>query len=432
MAQRRICYSELCILGDPAYLAFDGKSWKLDEIAVNELYCAIANAGADSQRLLPWGVWGARPHGMRSQFSPYELEGDRFQLSRWNDFYWPIVRRVIEIARSYEIETLFCFGDNCQFHGSYKKWSPWVTNVNGISTLFEPSAYPYFKKWIERCLAELSPLSVKWSWGNEMDNAGMRELAKKVIHPFIADGRIAPAVCTYGAGIGEATYENGEYRETKISTQDWLKADVGEAFGEPAKLAIWREVHGCGEKGYPTPPHRLDQALSWWGNHPIKIFLSDDGVWDGDSACDFEADTGHRRPSGERWRTMVKTALAYRNSFVFEHLPKGGDVDCQKATIKEIYRALYGKDPEEKWHYEPPSPPPPLVKRKICASSGLAPGPYCPAVIEISVPEGTPAFPLCAEHTAPPEPKSCYEKYIKGRPISKWQVGAFLRCLLGG
>jgi len=29
----------------------------------------------------------------------------------------------------------------------------------------------------------------------------------------------------------------------------------------------------------------------------------------------------------------------------------------------------------------------------------------------------------------PPKPQSCYEKYIKGRPISKWQLGAFIKCI---
>lgn len=440
MAQRRICYSELCILGDPAYLAFDGKSWALNEISTNQLYCAVANGGADSQRLLPWGVWGARPFGIRSQFAPYVFSGERFDLSRWNDFYWPIVRRVIEIARSYEIKTWWCFGDNCQFHGAYRRWSPWVTNVNGVSTLWERAAHPFFKAMIEKSLAELGSLGVGWCWGNEMEAAHFQELAKAAIFPFLSSGQIAPENCTYGATMKSVPYvfnpETGKWEYAgNAGVLDQVKEDVGAAFGDAAKLAIWKEVHGCGGKGYPAVPNRLHQALTWWArpkDNGIHIWLSDDGVWDGDSACDFETATDHRRPSAARWDNIVAESKYYGNSFVFEHLPKGGDVACQKATMKAIYRALNGKDPEEKWHYEPPSPPPPLVKRKICASSGLAPGPYCPTVVEISVPEGTPAFPLCAEHTSPTEPKSCYEKYIKGRPISKWQLGAFLRCLFGG
>jgi hypothetical protein len=449
---RKICYSQLCILGEREFVARSSSGlWELNEVAANQLYCAVANGGAEMQRILPWGVWGARPAGLLDQFAPYPLvdapiaapaggppdaqlgTAKKFDLSRFNDWYFPIVRRLISIARSYEIKTTFCFGDSCQFHNfqNSKRFSPFVTNVNGITTLWEDGAHPIFKAFVERCLAELSGLGVGWSWGNEMNVPHFLELARDVIFPLLRSGAIAAESSTLGATAEKAIYENGQYTGG-AGLQDDIKKAVGEEFGDDVKQRIWREVHGVGGGAFPAVPNMLDQVLYWWGNHAHKIWLSDDGVWDGDSPCDFQPDTGRRRPSAARWKRIVEIARGYSNNFVFEHLPKGGDVACQKATVTAIYRALNDKDPEEKWHYEPPPPPPAYIKRKICASSHLTPGPYCPAVIEIEFPAGSPEPPLCTEHTAPPAEASCYERFIAGRPIWKWQIGAFLRCLLGG
>jgi len=50
--------------------------------------------------------------------------------------------------------------------------------------------------------------------------------------------------------------------------------------------------------------------------------------------------------------------LKYGNDFTYEHLPKTKDLACITATVKAIYKAAYGKDPVEKYHYTPPVEPP--------------------------------------------------------------------------
>jgi hypothetical protein len=412
------------MLGDPRFVARKEGVWTLDEIAVNVLYCAVANAGGDSQRLMPWAPYYPHPEGIKSQFASYILIGDKFELKQFNDYYFPIVKKIIKIAKSYNIKTWWCLGDGCQFHGAYKKWSPWVTNVNGVSTIYEALAYPYFKTSIEKYLVEFADLGVGYCWFNEGNNPAFRALAKAVIFPFIASGKLAPSNCTYGATMQDAPYVNGEYTGD-AGVLDQVKKDVGLEFGDPTKLAIWKEVHGCGKGGLNAlvPPNRIDQALSWWarrlrsrrfieriralvdriksaisrGKSLIRIWLSDDGVKDGTSICDVAEDGA--RTSAEMWEKIVKLAIGFGNDFVFEHVPQSANLICQAKTLKSIYRTIHGVDPEEKWHYEPPAPPEPEPP--------------------------TPPSP-------PPMPKSCYEKYIKNRPISKWQVGAFLRCLFGG
>jgi hypothetical protein len=58
----------------------------------------------------------------------------------------------------------------------------------------------------------------------------------------------------------------------------------------------------------------------------------------------------------------VKIALKNGNDFTFEHLPQDespAGLPCQVKTLKAIYKAVYGKDPVEKYHYDPPVPPEP-------------------------------------------------------------------------
>ena len=401
MAIIKTCFSQLCLLGEPEFVFRRDGIWYLDEIYTNEFFCALANAGTEWQRLLPWSPWGPHPEGMKSQFSPYVLIGDKFDLSHFNDFYFPIVKEVIRIAKKYAIKTWWCLADNCQFHGATKKWSPWVTNVNGIGSVYEKKAYPIFKRWIEKCYTEFTGLDVGWAFGNEMQNTAFRALAKEVIFPFIKTGILKPSNCAYGAVMEASPYVDGEYTNTSAGVLDLVKKDMGTQFGEAAQLAPWKEVHGVGDKDFPAVPNNLDQALYWWGRRPINIWLSDDGTFYGDSKCDVEVGTGKRRPSGSRWKKTVEIVKDYiggnrKNDFVFEHVPKGGDLVCQCATMKEIYKAVHGEYPEEKWFYVPPQPPTP---------------------------------PTPPEPPSPPEPtpeKPC--SYF----LKHWNILAWLRCIFFG
>jgi hypothetical protein len=101
---------------------------------------------------------------------------------------------------------------------------------------------------------------------------------------------------------------------------------------------------------------------------------------------------------------IVKSTLVYGNDFTYEHLPKTRDLACITATLRAMYKAMTGADPVVKYHYTPPVEPP-----------------------EPPQPPEPPVPPT------PPEPnKSCYQKYIANRPLSKWQIGKFLSCLMGG
>ncbi len=372
-----IAYSELCILQDPRYFTYDPEtdSWALNEDRANRTSCAAANGGAEYQRVMPWGPWEKHPHGIKSQFAPYKIVGDSFDLNQWNPDYFRLVHRLFEIAAQYGIKTYFCWADECQFRGDYKKWSPWITNTNGVAGLYDPKAEAYFAKWLSKCVDEFGDIVYGWAWGNENQQKGFRTLARNVIHPFVKKRGLDPLRMAYGAvmEIGDYEAEHLNPKTGKIIRDyygeyagpvDDLKKDA-EALGDKFKLAVWKEVHGCGKKGLAAlvHPSRVLCALSWWARRPangIRVWLSDDGVKDGLSKCDVAEDGA--RTSAATWAEIIKAAIDKgANDFMFEHLPQGTDMDCQKATLREMYKAANGKYPKEKWTYVPPvvEPPPP-------------------------------------------------------------------------
>lgn len=422
---RQLIFSPLASIGSDNFIydhATD--SWALNEDAVHRLFCAVSNAMEPMPkkmekgiRVIPYNPWNEHPHGLSSQFQPYVIDGDKFDLSRFNDYYFRIVRQYVEIASTYGLKTWFALGDNCQFAGNYDKWCPWSNNVQGIGSFYESAAFPFFKAWFEKCLDEFDGLDVGWPFGNEVNRPQMRDVFKAAILPVIKARKLDLRNMAYGATMEEVDYKpmpegwkptpeqpRWDYYPGMAGTLDWLKKDVGDALGDKAKLSIWKEVHSIGGKGYPKIPNRFHQAMYWWArakDNGIRIWLSNDGVFDGNSECDVEIDGAQvkRRPSAERMAEIVKSTLQYANDFTYEHLPKTKDIVCITATLRAMYKAMTGKDPIEKYHYEPPAPPAP------------EPGPW---------------------PTPEPEPKSCYEKYIANRPMRLWQVGKFLSCWLWG
>ncbi len=339
------------------FLSFDGKTWTLDEEAAKEHFCKIANSGANAVRILPYAVWEARPYGRKSQFCPWVLDSatNTWNLSKFNSYYFPIMRRLFEIINSYNMTVWFPWFDQCQMYAPGSSYSPWKHNTQGVSSFLDAAADPYTKSWIKKVVAEFAGLDVLWPWGNEVENPQYVPMAKRVIFPLIKSLKLDFNRMTYGAMMQECPYlGNGEYGD-KLDNQGLLKAAIGDEFGDPAKLDMYREVHAVGRPLDPPDKDRpfgtqFAQAMYFWGKNPIRKVLSDDGVHE----CVNPIDGG--RPTPAIWKAMATAALTYpvalggRDKLIsFEHLPEGGDLDYQVSVIKaisEAYKARFGAWPE--------------------------------------------------------------------------------------
>jgi hypothetical protein len=302
---------------DAGFVKFDGSKWTLNEAALAAHLGAIAKAGANAIRLLPWGVWGSHPGQKKAyQFQPYVLVGDKWDLSRFNTYYFPIVEKAFSIINEEGMTIIFDLFDNCQFHGGYRKWSPWFNNVQGITSFYGKDADAYTKPWISTWIVRAKRKGFDIIFGlNEAENSGYPEFFKRIIIPYMKRGLLKPERMTYGA-------------TTKIgpvdSIQDQVRNMVESAFGKTAERAIIMEDHG-----YP-----FTASLPVWGKKPWRKLYSDDGL--------------HPRPTPAQWGARAKYILKYAGNnkrFVnFEHLPNSYPIDLnlQIATIKAIKKACEG------------------------------------------------------------------------------------------
>ena len=348
------------------FLSFDGKTWRLDEEAAKKHFAAIANAGANAVRVLPYAVWEERPQGRKSQFCPYVLDAatNLWNLSKWNPEYFAIMCRLIEIINSYGMEVWFALFDSCQLQpGAWTAMSPWKHNTQGIATFYDTKADTYAKAWVRKAFTEFAGCRMFWPWGNELNQAQFPAWARRVLFPLIRELSIPFDRMTYGAILEESGYlGQGEFADDNGNPQDTARKYFGEDFPpERNKFLLIREVHGCGRRAldeYTPFGPRPAQADYWWAGKPVGPYLySDDGTKD-------QGGVDGGRPSPERWKAMAAHAFAIKNVAGVEHLPEGGDLAHQVAVIEAIsaaYKAKFGEWPTNygKWHYEPPVPPEP-------------------------------------------------------------------------
>lgn len=340
------------------FMSSDGGAFTFDLKAWGQYCAAIANAGANAIRVLPYGVWGERAEGRKSQFSPYVLEGEKWNLGKWNPEYFTIMRKALEIANKYRLTVWFCWFDNCQLQkGTWTPMSPWMHNTQGITSFYEKGADKYCAAWVKKVIAEFGDLDIFWPWGNELNGDKTPAWARRVLFPLIKSLKIPYDRMTYGAVMDDAPYlGEGKFKD-KATGQDIARKYFGEDFPpESNKFRLLREVHKCGTVKFDacTPfGKRPEQAAFWWGNKAVGDFvLSDDGVKE-----NWPSEDGGR-PDADRWGDMMARYLKYKNAH-FEHLPEGGSLDYQVSVLRamsEAYKAKHGKYPSNYGNvaYEPP------------------------------------------------------------------------------
>jgi len=324
-----IVYGLMGLLQDDAgFVKFDGKKWMLNETALKAHLEAIAKAGANAVRFLPWGVWGSHPGQKKAyQFQPYMLNQttDKWDLSVFNNHYFPIVKRVFDIINGLNMTVVFPLFDNCQFHGGYRKWSPWFSNVQGLFSFYGADADKYTKRWVSTMTLRHAKNDVIWAFGNELENVACPAFVKRVIFPYIKLRNLDFNRLTYGATTKVGSDD---------SIQDQVRLLVREAFGLKAEKNMMMEDHG-----FP-----FAASLPVWGKKPWRKIYSDDGFYGGKSLCD-KRDKG-ARPSAVEWWAKAAYILSHyplsapgRPRLIsFEHLPGvyPPNTGCQVATIRSI------------------------------------------------------------------------------------------------
>ena len=262
------------------------------------------------------------------------------------------------------------------------------------------------KKLMQTFFGELAYLPyIKFSF-NELNKPAALAFVRDVAYPEFKRAKIMPFTYKTSADPNDRLLEN----QKGVADRVWQV--------ETTRI-IWRAVHGVLDERSET----LLYAFINWARekHLIRALLSVDGVFTGASECDWILKNGRiqRRPSPEQFRRAIRFWLDNVRDlwlpggdplYAFEYLPKAPNNDlCSRAALEvvaEEYLRKFGKALE---------------------NYGKYPDNWMP----IPTPE-PPMPPTPPQPPAPPEPtpeKSCYEKYIADRPMSKWQVWKFLKCL---
>jgi hypothetical protein len=339
----------------PRFNYYNGTKWIFNKTKYREHLKAIAGAGANAIRRIPSaGAWDAHPDGKKGQFCEYRYvsESVGWDLDDFNEAYFDTVGEAINIENSLGLTTIQCFADNCVYHkATTKKYSPWYSNNNGIDTVFDTDARPYYDALIDKYLSEFSGKSMIWAPGNEMNNAGFPGLFNAVIHPLVDAGTLDPDKLTYGTYTAAMT----------TTVRAYLANDT-------TRNKVIMEAHeGPTSSGYKA-------RYTPWSGTQARMLFSDDGCYSGTSTCDKIP--GGARPSAAQWYTAaldVLTTYGAANGsdnkrLSFEHCPAGYDdlsTTCQAATIAKIREAY------EVWVATTTGPPPPPGATIPVAPSGL-------------------------------------------------------------
>jgi len=333
-----ICFGRLAPMDE--FGTFDGKKFNLDEARLGAECDAAADAGANIERFMAQAVWGPHPYGRRSQFQPfvYDLKTKRWELEKRNDYYFPIMKRIVARNQASNKTTIISVFDGCELRGIASTFSPWVVNNQGVRTFYDPKADEYTGDFFRDCVSELKAYDIIWDF-NEPENAAYPAFFERVILPIVKEKKIPWTRLTYGATTKS---------EKPNSVQDQVRTIVRDAYGRAAERTIIR------------PDHSFPFTESLKALEPYNTDLySDDGCYLPPgltaSICDVRPGKG-ARPSARTWGKVSLAILklhpimaGVRGPLVyFEHLPAGfsiGDLLCWLAPIMAIsasYRARFG------------------------------------------------------------------------------------------
>lgn len=175
---------------------------------------------------------------------------------------------------------------------------------------------------------------------------------------------------------------------------------------------------------------RLDPNETYLGLPPERIEISGDGGTGGDGPPDC---AGNRGMSAEQavllaWKMEELCLLTYE-AFDFSTegpYPDGtGCPENMRQADVDLFNSLALRTFAEEFLEKKSHP--------LCTESWLLANEHCPkSLIEEFVP-GTEPHEVCDIHKKPePEPdtRTCWEKYIKGRPINNWDIRRLIKCWL--
>ncbi|NIM16270.1 MAG: hypothetical protein GTO45_30100 [Candidatus Aminicenantes bacterium] len=308
----RIMDSEyhISVIGEDGKLL--GDDWK-------EMCRRTANNGASGMREMPFWLEKQQDH----IFAPYIFTDGKFDLNQFNPLYFENLRKMVDIANSYNLKFYFSLYEACNIKERYGKrdFVPWTNNVQGLrNAWYKRDADDYREAWENKILETFEGKNVGYELCNEpldMDfqHSGF-ETYKRLISRDVPDEDIV-------MGVEWDTREYRNFREPFLETYHdhwWNKQ----------KHKWFSTVHNLSAKTF--------EKLSLQEGHTRRFWLSADG-W-------------HPKPNQIWWENSLRDffrtvpTAPFKNKYAFETMHKKDEDDFDDARgISEIINEVTGSYP---------------------------------------------------------------------------------------
>ena len=250
----------------------------LDEAKAYNYLRKAANKGANSIRCLPISLFGVPSKEAVFQPFIFDTNEQKWNVTNYNDYYFPILKRYIEIAKSLNLKVIMELYDNCGLSANVRGLNPWCVNIQGLYDFY--GAGNIGKQYVAKMVDELGD-SVLWALGNELTENLVADQAMEVLKE---KGK-KPWGC--GADLDIV----GEMTHSSVMKKECVKAE--ELWDENMKVQLFRPCH----QSIDPTSQRMQKPVEWWAYHSIE----------------FASDGQFPRPNLETWHAAV--------SYVLQRLP---------------------------------------------------------------------------------------------------------------
>jgi hypothetical protein len=298
-----------------------------------------ANNGASGMREMPFWMEKVQDH----IFAPYVYVNGKYDLSQFNPVYFQNLRRMVEIANTYNLKFYFSLYEHCNItkRNKSQEFVPWTNNLQGLKDAwYGKDADPFRKAWENKIFETFSGLKVGYELCNEPVGLG-------IVHSGFESYKHLKSKCIPDEDIVMGVrWDTTEYRKFRAPFLE----EYGDQWWKKQKHKWFSTVHHVDKSTF----ERLNQQEG----HTRRFWLSKDG-W-------------HPKPNKDWWKKslidffkVVPTA-PFKNRYAFEamHKKDEDDFDDARGISDAIYEVTGDYPPNyNKFPLEPVKPPSDLKKK---------------------------------------------------------------------
>ena len=320
--------------------------------SVDEFLEKAHYAGATHCRFFAEADW----HILKTDIlTPFKYEGQKFDLSIWNERWWNRLKDVLGLMKKWGIKPHIVLFDYCSWK---MKKEPWKGYVPWLNSLQDPTnahltgvLLSYEKRFARRVVAECVSLGIDADY--------------EICNEFYWPGWTFEQALSWHGEIAKCLTDEGVPKSRILTSDNW-KQDMDILTKLAAQVGTYC-FHGAGARNGEIP-WKAVESMKKYG--PPE--LSSDGVFEGQGAADNE---GHKGNSADEMRHLAKLMKAhgivrydFKDRGISDETTESNLTECGVISnvdladlepLKAMADELDAPIPEPPTPPEPPEPPVP-------------------------------------------------------------------------